>query len=285
MESRPYGSTGINLSVVGFGGIVVMDETPADADRYVAEAIDRGVSYFDVAPSYGNAEERLGPALEPFRDRIFLACKTGVRDASGARASLEASLKKLRTDRFDLFQLHAVTTDEDVRTVLGPGGALETLVKAREEGLIRHIGFSAHTEKAALALLDAFAFDSVLFPVNWASWLGAGFGPAVVDAARLKGISVLALKALAVRALGKDEARSRPKAWYIPADNYEDAALGLRFTLSRPGVVAALSPGHADLFRWACDAGDRLEGLSAADEASLAERARALTPVFPIEPK
>ena len=111
MESRPYGSTGIELSAVGFGGIVVMDETPADADRYVAEAIDRGVNYFDVAPSYGNAEERLGPALEPFRNRVFLACKTGKRDAAAARASLQESLKKLRTDRFDLFQLHAVTTD------------------------------------------------------------------------------------------------------------------------------------------------------------------------------
>lgn len=282
MQRRPYGKTGIELSVVGFGGIVVRDETPADAARYVAEAVDRGVNYFDVAPSYGNAEEKLGPALEPYRGKVFLACKSEKRDGASARASLEESLKKLRTDHFDLFQLHAVTTDEEVRTILGSGGALEAFVKAREAGLIRYIGFSAHSERAALDLMDAYPFDSVLFPVNWASWLGAGFGPVVLEAAGRKGIPVLALKSLAKRALGKDEERPRSKAWYVPVDRYEDAELGLRFTLSRPGVVAALSPGHADLFRWACDAADAYAPLSASEETALTSRAKELTPVFPV---
>ena len=268
--------------MVGFGGIVVMNETPPDAARYVAEAVDRGVNYFDVAPSYGNAEERLGPALEPYRKKVFLACKTEKRDGPGARASLEESLKKLRTDHFDLFQLHAVTTDEDLEAILAKGGALETFVKAREEGLVRYLGFSAHSEKAALTLLDAFKFDSVLYPVNWASWLGAGFGPAVAEAAAKKGVPMLALKALARRALAKDEARTQAKAWYVPVESYDEAALGLRFTLSRPGVVAALSPGHAELFRWACDAADKLTPLSPAEEAALAARAKTLEPVFPV---
>jgi len=258
-----------------------MNESTRDSADYVAEAVDRGVNYFDVAPSYGNAEEMLGPALKPYRQKVFLACKTQKRDAASARASLEESLQKLRTDRFDLFQLHAVTTDEDVETILGPGGTLEAFVKAKEEGLVRYLGFSAHSEKAALALLDAFRFDSILFPVSWASWLGAGFGPAVLTAAQKKGVPVMALKALARRALAKDEPRTREKAWYVPVDTYDEASLGLRFTLSRPGVVAALSPGHADLFRWACDAADKLAPLSVAEEAALTERAKTLTPVFP----
>lgn len=282
MQKRPYGNTGIELSVVGFGGIVVMDETNADAARYVAEAIDSGVNYFDVAPSYGNAEDRLGPALETYRKDIFLACKTQKRDAEGARASLEESLQKMRTDHFDLFQLHAMMSDEDVQTVLGPKGALEALVRAREQGLIRYLGFSAHSESAALALLDSFSFDSVLFPVNWASWLGAGFGGAVVSAAKKKGIPVLALKALAKRALAEGEARTREKAWYAPVETYGEAESGLRFTLSRPGVVAALSPGHMDLFRWACEASGHLSPLSLDEESELRMKAMSEVPLFPL---
>jgi aryl-alcohol dehydrogenase-like predicted oxidoreductase len=282
MLKRPYGNTGIELSVIGFGGIVVMDETSADAASYVAEAIARGVNYFDVAPSYGNAEDRLGPALETYRKDIFLACKTQKRDSVGARSSLEESLVKMKTDHFDLFQLHAMTTDEDVKMALGPKGALEALVKAREQGLIRYLGFSAHSESAALALLEAFPFDSVLFPVNWASWLGAGFGGAVISAAKKKGIPVLALKALAKRALAEGEARTREKAWYAPVESYEEAEGGVRFTLSRPGVVAALSPGHMDLLRWACDASEHLSPLSLDEESALRMKALADVPLFPL---
>ena len=101
MEKRAYGETGWELSVLGFGGIIVMNTTPAEADQYVGEAIDRGVNYFDVAPSYGNAEERLGPALKPYRDGVFLSCKTGRRDAAGARPEREHSLRQMGTAHFD----------------------------------------------------------------------------------------------------------------------------------------------------------------------------------------
>src|SRR5919112_1846789 len=101
MEQRPLGSTGAELSIIGFGGVVVTNETQSDANDLVAEAIDCGVNYFDVAPSYGNAEERLGPALEPYRANVFLACKTGKRDRAGAAAELRESLRRLRTDHFD----------------------------------------------------------------------------------------------------------------------------------------------------------------------------------------
>lgn len=102
LERRSLGRTGETLSILGFGGIVVRDATPAEADRRVGEAVDRGVNYFDVAPSYGDAEEKLGPALEPHRDGAFLACKTTEREAAGARAELEQTLKRLRTDHLDL---------------------------------------------------------------------------------------------------------------------------------------------------------------------------------------
>ncbi len=280
MEKRKLGSTPEMLSVIGFGGILVMNETPVDSSRFVAAAIQRGVNYFDVAPSYGNAEERLGPALEPYRKDVFLACKTGKRDAAGAEKELHGSLQRMRTGHFDLYQLHAVTSDEDVQQILAPGGALETFVKARQQGLVRYLGFSAHSESAALALMDAFAFDTILFPLNWTCWYQGDFAPRVLPVAQQKGLGILALKALCKRAWGKDEEHRWSKTWYSPVDTYEEAALALRFTLSLPGVVAATSPGHFELFQWACDAADSFTPLSPAEMEELKQRSEGLQPIF-----
>jgi len=282
MEKRPYGKTGIGLSVIGFGGILVRDEPPEEASRLVSQAIDWGINYFDVAPSYGNAQECLGPALEPYRKDVFLACKSEKRSAREAQAELEESLELLRTDYFDLYQLHAVTTDEDVQQILAPGGALETLVAARDAGIVRHLGFSAHSETAALALMDAFAFDSILFPVNWVTWNTGKFGGRVVDVAVRKGLAILALKTLAKRQWADgDDRKKSPKTWYHPVENYEEARLAVRFTLSRP-VTSAVSPGHEHLIRWAVDAANEFTPVTAEEEALLADRARDLSPIFAV---
>ncbi len=257
MLTRPLGKTGDSLSVIGFGGILVTNATPGEANHLIGEAIDRGITYFDVAPSYGNAEERLGPALSPYRNRVFLACKTTERLAGPAAAELQASLTRLKTDHVDLYQLHGVSTPEDVDRILGPGGALESFVAARAKGWIRHIGFSAHTEEAALRLLDAFPFDSVLFPINFACWTQGNFGPRVVEKARSLGIGILALKALAKRPLKKGELKPWPKCWYAPLETALDVKSAVAFTLSKP-ITAALTPGHASLFRLACDAAEEL---------------------------
>jgi aryl-alcohol dehydrogenase-like predicted oxidoreductase len=257
MITRPYGKNREPISVIGFGAIVVMNETPAEAGRLTAWAVDRGITYFDVAPSYGNAEERLGPALEPYRDRVFLACKTTERSGAKAAAELHASLKKMRTDRFDLYQLHGVSTADDTDRILAGDGALEALVKAREQGLVRHLGFSAHSEEEALRLLDAYPFDSVLFPINYASWTHGHFGPAVMERARKLGVTVLALKSMARRPWARDEVRKWAKCWYSPVDTLEEAKAALGFTLSLP-VTAALPPGHGELLRLACEAVDAL---------------------------
>ena len=282
MEKRPYGNTGIELSVIGFGGILVSEETPEEASRLVSQAIDWGINYFDVAPTYGNSQERLGPALEPYRKDVFLACKTGKRSAAEAKGELEESLVMLRTDYFDLYQLHAVTTDEDVQQILAPGGALETLVAAKEAGVVRHLGFSAHTETAALALMDAFAFESILFPINWVTWNAGKFGARVVDAAVQKGLAILALKTLAKRQWAdNDDRKKSPKTWYHPVGSYEEAQLAVRFTLSRP-VASAISPGHEQLIRWAVEAAEEFKPTTPEEEEILAARARDLSPIFTV---
>src|SRR5664279_3074182 len=179
IPKRQYGKTKEKLSIIGFGGMVVNDVTPKHAANFVAEAVDRGVNYFDVAPYYGNAQQRLGPALKPYRQKCFLACKTLERDAAGAARELGHSLKLLKTDHFDLYQLHALTDVEEVEQAFGSGGAMETIVKAKEDGQIRYIGFSAHSEEAAHAAMDRFDFDSLLFPLSFPTWIGANFGPSV----------------------------------------------------------------------------------------------------------
>ena len=160
MQTREYGYTGQQLSIVAFSGIVVKDETAENSSRYVSWAIDQGINYFDVAPGYGNAQNMLGPALEQYRNHIFLSCKTNKRDSPSAWAELEESLKLLHTDHFDLYQLHAMTTEEDLEVATGPGGALDVLVNAQEQGLVRHLGFSAHSAEVAIELMNRFDFDS-----------------------------------------------------------------------------------------------------------------------------
>lgn len=279
MERRPYGSTGEQLSIIGFGGIVVTQTEPDEAARLVGEAIDHGVNYFDVAPTYGNAEERLGPALEPHRQGVFLACKTTRRTAREAEEELHASLTRMRTDHFDLYQLHAVNTAEEMQQVTGPGGALETFAAAREQGKIRHLGFSSHSVETALALLEQFRFDSVLFPVNWGLYLRAGFGPQVVARAQELGVARLALKALARGKLAEGQEKRYTKCWYEPLDDPELVALALRFSLSQP-ITAALPPGEAPLFRQAVQVAERFTPITADEIEELRRRAAVPEPLF-----
>jgi predicted aldo/keto reductase-like oxidoreductase len=282
LPKRPYGRTKERLSIIGFGGMVVKDVTPREAANFVAEAVDRGVNYFDVAPFYGNAQQRLGPALKPYRQACFLACKTLARDAAGAARELKQSLKLLRTDHFDLYQLHALTDVEEVEQAFGPGGAMETIVKARQDGKIRYIGFSAHSEEAAHAAMDLFNFDSILYPLSFPIWIKAGFGPSVYQRASKAGIGILALKAMAYQQWPKGARRRWAKTFYEPFDQIDTAALGLRFTLHLP-VTAMIPPGHWELFQMALGLAQAgaLVPLNGDERTILEKIARKAAPIFP----
>lgn len=279
MQTREYGNTGQQLSIVAFAGIVVKDQTAANSARYVSWAIDQGINYFDVAPGYGNAQNMLGPALEPYRNDVFLACKTNKRDASAARAELEESLSLLRTDHFDLYQLHAMTTREDLEVATGPGGALEAFSKARDEGLVRHLGFSAHSAEVAVELMNRFEFDSVLFPVNFTTWFESGFGPQIMDEAEKRGVARLALKGAAHHALEDRNDRVREKCWYAPIEDRELLKLALRWTLSLP-VTAAIPPGDPELWQMAVEVAQDFTPITPGEEQYLRENARGRKPLF-----
>ena len=260
LERRSLGRTGEKLSIIGFGGIVVMDATAAQASQRVGEAIDAGVNYFDVAPTYGNAEDMLGPALTPYRKSVFLACKTEERMREGASAALDRSLRKH----------HAVTKLEDVDKILGPDGAMEAFEAARKAGKVRFLGFSAHSVEAALALMDRADFDTILFPVNFGTWYAG---------AQEKKMGILALKALANGPLEKGKPKKHAKCWYEPLDQPGEAGMALRFTLSHP-VTAAIPPGDENLFKMALGLAANFKPLTGEEVDAIKRKGTAASPIF-----
>ena len=279
MRKNRLGRTGINAGAVAFGGIITTDETRADADRYVAWAADRGVNYFDVAPSYGNAQDMLGPALAPYRKNAYLACKTNRRDAKGAEEEFKNSLKVLQTDYFDVYQLHGLAKQQDVDAAFAPGGAMEFLLKMKEQGYIRNLGISAHNEDLALQALAMYDFATVLFPVNFALGLDKNWGYRLKTVLEYTDRGFLALKSLAHRQWLPDEERVYPKSWCKTI--FGDDRLGvaaLKYTLSM-GVDTIVPPGNFEQFKFVCDHIDECiaNPLNDADLAYLREEAHAVS--------
>lgn len=278
---RTLGRTGEQLSIIAFGGIVVMNEETGASSNIVAEAVDRGINYFDVAPSYGNAQERLGPALAPYRKNCFLACKTEGRMKDDSRAQLEESLRLLKTDHVDLYQFHALTKMTDLDKVLGPGGAMETMEAAKKEGKIRYIGFSVHSAETAVAAMDRYNFDTILFPLNWVLFTQAGFGPQILKKAQEKKMGILALKGMAKTVWPADQKQNhpQPKCWYQPAGFPDEASLGLRWTLSHP-ITASIPPGDERYFRLAMDIAQSYKPLESHEEQALLAGGKGAEPIF-----
>lgn len=279
LPRRVLGKTGEKLSVIGFGAIMLNDNPQDFANELVAKAYELGVNYYDVAPNYGNAQEKLGPALKPYRKNCFLACKTHERGAEGAKRTLEDSLKKLETDYFDLYQLHALSSVDQVNQAFGPGGVMETVVKAKKEGKIKHVGFSAHSVEAALLAMNNYDFDSILFPINFACWHTGDFGPQVYAEAEKRGMGILALKAMALTPLEQGEQKFDKNVWYRPIQDEEIMKMALKFTLSK-NITAAVPPGKNTLFLKALEFINEFEPISGEETNKLLALAKTTKPIF-----
>lgn len=170
MEKRRFGRTGHMSSIAIFGGAAFGGVTQENADIVMEMVINAGINHIDIAPSYGQAELRTGPWMPRYRDHFFLGCKTTERTNNGAWVELNQSLKRLQTRQFDLYQIHAVTTMEELDLVTRKGGSLEACIKAKEEGLTNFIGITGHGINSPSIFLEAlkrYDFDSVLFPLNF----------------------------------------------------------------------------------------------------------------------
>ena len=272
---------GVSLSTVGFGGLMLVGLGRPQAERLVSASIDRGVNYFDVSPSYGGgvAEQMLGQALRSCRQRIFLSCKTLERSADGARRELEDSLRRLRTDTIDLYQFHAVNRKLDVEKIFGIGGAMETFLRAREQGLVRCLGFSSHSVPIALALLDRFPFDSILFPVNYVCYARGNFGPQVLERARALGVARVGLKALALTPWPNTGTRTYGNCWYRPIDDPELALQAMRFSLSED-VISIFPPADERLYLMVLALAPLVTPLTAEEKRRLFDSASGLKPIM-----
>jgi aryl-alcohol dehydrogenase-like predicted oxidoreductase len=284
MPKRPLGKTGERLSIFGFGGTAVMSIEQSAASRLVAEAFDRGVNYYDVSPTYENAEERLGPALEPYRKQCFLASKTDYRDAAGLDRDLNNSLKVLRTAHFDLYQHHAVDKMSDLEQIYGPGGAMEAVVAARKAGKVRFIGLSTHSVKVALSALERGGLDTLMFPINYVLFSRANVGPQVLMKANQQGLGFFAIKGMArgKYADGLPSAKRTPKCWYEPCSLEDEAALGFRWTLSKD-VTAAIPPGNPKWFKLAMDVAQLYKPITDAETKRLMTFAEGADPLFSVD--
>lgn len=256
-----------------------MNMTQTDADNAVAHAIDMGVNYFDFAPSYGDDEERLGPALKGHRDDVILACKTGQRLKEGATQELHRSLDRLQTDHFDVYQLHGVPDNAALDQIFSSGGAIETLIDAKEKGLTQFIGITCHHPDVALEAFKRFNFDTILFPINFVYWLKDGAGSQVLEAAAAKGMGRVGMKGMALQRWADGEDHKWGKCWYRPNDNPELAELAFRFTLSQ-NVNVFLPPGHVELFNMALEFVERYKPLEPDELEFLKKTAEGMESIF-----
>jgi predicted aldo/keto reductase-like oxidoreductase len=283
LPRRLLGRTKREVSIVVFPGLALSHEDQDGSNAAVKDAFSRGVNYFDVAPAYGRngeCEIKLGVAMQQLnRKEVFLACKTKARDKEGSRMELERSLERLKTDHFDLYQMHHLVTAEEVRRAFGPGGAIETFLAAREEGQVKWLGFSAHSTKAALEALKAHPFDTVMFPISFADYYLRDFGREVLEAAEARGAAVVAIKPLSMGAWPKGAERKR-NWWYKTTETQEEVSLVLRFTLSLKGVVTGVPASWVDLLQKTITAGTRYQPATTADKEQLRELAQKCIALF-----
>jgi len=194
MKSMRLGRTELQVSRVGIGGIPLQRPAEAEAVRVVQRALDLGVTFIDTAAGYGPSEERIGLALEGRRQGVVIATKSGQADAAGARQELERSLRRLRTDYIDVWQLHNYSTAERYAQALGPGGALEMAQAARQAGLIRYIGLSSHNPGVAARAIASGLFDTIQYPMNYIALEAAD---ALLPLAEQHDVGVIAMKPFA----------------------------------------------------------------------------------------
>jgi aryl-alcohol dehydrogenase-like predicted oxidoreductase len=241
IEKRPFGSTGHMSSAVIFGAAALARVDQGVADGVLDLLLEHDINHIDVAASYGDAELRIGPWMDRHRDRFFLATKTGQRDHAGAKAEIHRSLERLRTDRLDLIQLHALFHPDEWEQALSPGGALDAAIEAREAGLVRFIGVTGHGWTVAAMhrrSLERFPFDSILLPWNWHCAQHPTYAADFERTLALceeRGVAVQTIKAVARGPWAADAKRDHT-TWYQPLDQEDDIRTAVQWVLARPGI-------------------------------------------------
>jgi aryl-alcohol dehydrogenase-like predicted oxidoreductase len=269
ISKKPFGRTGHESTRVLFGGAALWTVTQAEADGTLDVLFEHGINHIDTAASYGESERRIGPWMKRYRDRFFLATKTEDRTRLGARDSLHRSLELLQTDRVDLFQIHNLSNIEEWEIALGPGGALEAFIEAREQGLVRFIGITGHgTDIARLhkLALERFDFDSVLFPYNYVMMQNPKYAADAFDllkSCEARNTAVQTIKSI-TRAGWGDRPQTR-NTWYEPLEEQADIDLAVHWVLGEQQVFLN-SVGDIHVLPKVLEASQRFQDKPSEDE-------------------
>jgi predicted aldo/keto reductase-like oxidoreductase len=278
VEQRRLGRTGHQSSVLIYGAAALAEVDQDTADASIQLALDAGINHFDVAASYGQAELRLGPWMGRIRDRIFLATKTGLRDRDEAWAQINRSLERLQTDRLDLIQVHAVGDTEELDLVTRPGGALEAVVRAKEEGLAAAVGITGHGHQAPATHLEAlrrFPFDTVLSPLNWVLGQDRTYladYQALVAEIQAQDAGLMIIKA-ASRRNWPEPVEHRYATWYEPFDDQLRIDAAVAWVLSHSEVTSIATPGDVRLLPLVIEAERRLPEANRGEAEAVLARA------------
>ena len=286
MQTRRFGRTGHMSTLAVFGAAAFWEIGQAQADEVMELILSHGVNHIDVAPSYGQAEERVGSWLARQRERFFLGCKTMERARAGAAAEMRRSLKRLQVEAFDLYQIHAITTMQELDEVTRAGGALEAIVEARSAGLTRYIGITGHGWESPVIFQEAlrrFDFDSVLFPLNFIQFADPVYRQNAEELIRLcreKDVATMVIKSIARGPWGE-----KPKThttWYEPFSDLAHIQQAVNFALSQE-VSAICTAGDITVLPRVLEACENFKPLSEADQEKLVASASKFEPLFPRE--
>lgn len=283
METRRLGRTEHMSTIAIFGGAAFWQISQADADKAMEQVIEAGINHIDIAPSYGQAEERVGPWMPRERGRFFLGCKTGERTKDGAWNEMQRSLKRLQTESFDLYQCHAITTMEELDAVTMKGGALEAFEQARREGLTRYLGITGHGADAPKIYLEAlrrFDFDSIMFPLNFVQMVNPEYrkyAEELIAACKAKDVGTMIIKTITKAPWG--ERSHTANTWYEPFEGQDQIQKAVNFALSYD-VTGLCTAGDTRILPLVLRACENFTRLSPADLEAMIESGKQYEPLF-----
>lgn len=283
METRRFGRTGHMSTIAIFGGAAFWEISQKDADKVMEQVIEAGINHIDIAPSYGQAEERVGPWMPRERERFFLGCKTMERTKQGAWDEMHRSLKLLQTETFDLYQCHAITSMDELDSVTMKGGALEAFVEARQRGLIKYIGITGHGADAPKIYLEAlkrFDFDSVLFPLNFVQMGNPVFrknAEALIAECKAKDVGTMVIKTITKGPWGEKEKTAT--TWYEPFDKADEIQHAVNFAMSYE-VTGLCTAGDTRILPLVLQACENFKRLDAIEMNEMIRSAQQYEPLF-----
>ncbi|PNR96826.1 aldo/keto reductase [Petrotoga sp. 9PWA.NaAc.5.4] len=268
MEKRMLGKTKEELSIIGLDlkELIKFDDSQA-VKNIIEKFILNGVNFFEISPAYKELDEKIVFCINHHRDKLFISGRTKARNRNDAIEDIKLLLNEFNLQYLDLIQLDDVKNGEEIQTIFGPEGALEFLFEAKNQGLIKYVGFSTNKEEIGLKLIDSYDFDVVTFPLDWKKWY-LGIGGSLLSKSKEKEIGIIIYQNFIKRLSKVNHEKKISEFVYIPQESYEEVETQLRFSLSKP-ITSVLCASHISILEWLLKAVDNFTTLTLSEEELL----------------